>query len=341
MSISRRPRLHVVTGKGGTGKTTVAAALALALADGGRKVLLVEVEERQGIASVLDTPPLTTREDRIATASGGGQVMGLEVQARQALMEYLRSAYRLGPAGAVLERIGAVDFATTIAPGVRDVLLVGKVFEAVRRRQGERPGLGAGLRRGERRNPEPAYDHVVLDAPPTGRIGRFLDVTTAVADLAKVGPIHSHASKITTLLHSPDTVVHLVTLLEQMPVQETLDAAAELADLGLAVGSVVANHVHASPLRALPEEEALVAQLRAGGLRVTGDLPDALLAQGRHALERTALQDEQREALLALERPVLELPRLEQAVGREAVGTLAWELAAHLDEPDSLTEAGA
>lgn len=339
MSISGPARLHVVTGKGGTGKTTVASALALALAREGSRVLLVEVEERQGIAQALDTPPLTTDEARIATGLTGGQVMGLEVRARQALMEYLQSAYRLGAAGRVLERIGAVDFATTVAPGVRDVLLIGKVFEAVRRREGERPGQGAGLRKQRQGGGSPAYDHVVLDAPPTGRIGRFLDVTTAVADLAKMGPIHSHASKITSLLHSPDTVVHLVTLLEQMPTQETVEAVAELRRLGLRVGAVLANQVQDPHVHALPAPDAVRTALREVGARADADTADLLLQQGEHALARAALQDEQRRLLFDLDLPRLELPRLGHAVGREAIGALAWALAPHVGTAPQAEEA--
>ena len=72
-----KARLHFVTGKGGTGKSTIAASLALALAAGGRKVLLVEVEGRQGIAQLFDVPPLPYEEVKIATAEGGGQVLSL------------------------------------------------------------------------------------------------------------------------------------------------------------------------------------------------------------------------------------------------------------------------
>src|SRR4051794_8459351 len=227
-------RLHVVTGKGGTGKTTVAGALALGLATGGARVLLAEVEERQGIAQLFDVPQLGYEEQRIAGAPGGGEVYGLEVDPKAALMEYLQMFYKLGRAGGLLERFGAIDFATTIAPGVRDVLLTGKIYEAVRRRAGGRP----------------RYDAVVLDAPATGRIGRFLDVNSEVADLAKVGPIRKQADSITTLLRSPQTVVHLVTLLEEMPVQETLDAVTTLTGLGLPVGGVVVNQVRDTVLPA-------------------------------------------------------------------------------------------
>src|ERR1700710_2696258 len=170
----RTPRLHVVTGKGGTGKTTVAGALALALAAQAQRVLLVEVEGRQGLAQLFDTPPLPTSEVRLA-AAGGGEVVGLAVDAEAAMLEYLEMFYSIKRAGSALRKMGAIDFVTTIAPGLRDVLLTGKVKEAVIRT--ERTG-------------RPSFDAVVLDAPPTGRITQFLDATQEVAGLTKLGPIH-------------------------------------------------------------------------------------------------------------------------------------------------------
>jgi anion-transporting ArsA/GET3 family ATPase len=86
-------KLHVVSGKGGTGKTTVAASLALALAAGGRQVLLTEVEGRQGIAQLFDTPPLPYEERRVAVARGGGEVYALAIDPEKALLEYLEQFY--------------------------------------------------------------------------------------------------------------------------------------------------------------------------------------------------------------------------------------------------------
>ena len=108
-----------------------------------------------------------------------------------------------------------MDFATTIAPGLRDVLLTGKAAEAVRRKAAGKAGARV-------------YDAVVMDAPPTGRIGRFLNVTSEVSGLARVGPIRGHADTVQRVIRSPETAVHFVTVLEEMPVQETLDGIAEL-----------------------------------------------------------------------------------------------------------------
>ena len=123
-------RLHVVTGKGGTGKTTVAAALALALATTGRRVLLIEVEGRQGIARLFDCPPLPYEERKVALGLGGkgaegGDVYALAVDPEGALLDYLEMFYNLRRTGKALTRLGVVDFATTIAPGLSDVLVTG------------------------------------------------------------------------------------------------------------------------------------------------------------------------------------------------------------------------
>ena len=151
----------------------------------------------------------------------------LHIDAEAALMEYLSMYYRLGRAGRALDRFGVIEFATTIAPGVRDVLLTGKVYEAA-----QRNSRNKGARR---------YDAIVLDAPPTGRIAQFLNVNSELAGLAKVGPIKSQADTVMTLLRSKRTAVHLVTVLEDMPVQETADGIDELRHDRLPVGGVVVN----------------------------------------------------------------------------------------------------
>jgi anion-transporting ArsA/GET3 family ATPase len=245
-------RLHFVSGKGGTGKSTVAGALALALAAGGRKVLLVEVEGRQGIAQLFDVPPLPPVETKIATTDSGGAVYALAIDIETAFLEYLDMFYNLGFAGRAMRRIGAIEFATTLAPGLRDVILTGKIKETVVRTD---------------RTGEPVYDVVVVDSPPTGRIGSFLDVTKAMADLAKSGPIRSQSEGVVRLLHSDETMVHLVTLLEALPVQETADAVAELLAADLRLGTVIVNRTAPDFLPEEMVDEAAAGRIDAEAVR--------------------------------------------------------------------------
>jgi anion-transporting ArsA/GET3 family ATPase len=327
-------RLHVVTGKGGTGKTTVAGALALALAAGGarhgeRRVLLVEVEGRQGVAQLFDIPPAPYEERRVAVTPDGGEVWALAIDAEQALLEYLDMFYKLGPAARALRRFGAIDFATTIAPGIRDVLLTGKTGAGGRRRATPPAGRGADHDRVFQ------YDAVVMDAPPTGRITRFLAVNSEVSGLARVGPIRNQADAVMRVLTSAQTAVHFVTLLEEMPVQETLDGIAELRDAGLPAGGVIVNQ--ARPV-VLPEDRLKKAAEPGGldpaeleeGLRPVGladtDVVAALAQLGSEHARRVLLEAGQRDLLAESGAPMYELPLLADGVDRVGLDILAAEL---------------
>lgn len=318
-------RLHFVTGKGGTGKSTIAAALALALAAGGRKVLLVEVEGRQGIAQLFDVPPLPYEEVKIATAERGGQVNALAIDTEAAFLEYLDMFYNLGLAGRAMRRIGAVEFATTIAPGLRDVLLTGKIKEIVTRND-----------KSQQRGNATVYDAVVVDSPPTGRIARFLDVTKAVSDLAKGGPVHSQAEGVVKLLHSDLTAVHLVTLLEALPIQETLEAIDELREMGLPIGAVIVNRnipAYLSPeylakaAEGVIDADAVRAGLTAAGITLSDDDFAGLLTETIQHATRIAARNESAEQLVELDVARLDLPTLPDGVDLGSLYELAEELA--------------
>ena len=320
-------RLHVVTGKGGTGKTTVAAALALALASNGKPVLLMEVEGRQGIAQVFDVPPLPYEERRVAVAPAdgerpGGDIFALSVDPQSALIEYLEMFYNLRQAGRALTKLGVLDFATTIAPGLSDVLLTGKAAEAVRRKSGGSPVYGA----------------VVMDAPPTGRISRFLNVSSEVSGLAKVGPIRGHADTVQNVIRSPQTAVHFVTLLEEMPVQETLDGIAELRKVGnggIQPGGILVNMMRDAELAGrrgagkttlgskTRDTHALEVALKAAGLGEDGglaaDLADELADEARTARSQRA----QRRLLDEAGQPCYELPLITDGIDLAALYRLA------------------
>lgn len=300
-------RLHVVSGKGGTGKTTVAAAMAIALATGGHRVLLIEVEGRQGVARLFDTPPLPYSEERIAVAPGGGEVLALAIDPEAALLDYLELFYKMGRAGSALRRLGAIDFATTIAPGLRDVLLTGKVAEAVVRRK---------------KDGRFDYDAVVLDAPPTGRISRFLNVTSEVAGLTRFGPIKNQSDSVMRVISSSRTAVHLVALLEEMPVQETLDGFVDLKRSGLPLGAAVVNMIRdpgmsdarlAAAVEGRLSRDELRAGLRAASLPPHVNLDtavEALLVEAADLAGRVELERAEYQRLKACGRPLYELPLL-------------------------------
>jgi len=343
-------RLHVVTGKGGTGKTTVAGALALALASNGRPVLLMEVEGRQGVAQLFDVPPLPYEERRVAVAPAddgrpGGDVYALAVDPQSALIEYLEMFYNLRQAGRALTKLGMVDFATTIAPGLSDLLLTGKAAEAARRKsRGGGSGGGSGSSGGGSGSSVGGgfvYGAVVMDAPPTGRISRFLNVSSEVSGLAKVGPIRGHADTVQNVIRSPQTAVHFVTLLEEMPVQETLDGITELREVGgggIQAGGIFVNMMRDAELAdrksagkvtlgsKARDTHALQMALKAAGLgddaELAADLAGELADEARTARSQRA----QRGQLVAAGQPCYELPLIKDGIDLAALYKLAQAL---------------
>jgi anion-transporting ArsA/GET3 family ATPase len=293
-------RVLLVTGKGGVGKSSVAGALALASARSGRRTCLVEVEGRQTYARLFDTVPWDFEEREFRPG-----LFGLSIDPEASLAEYLEMFYGARRISKLVVGSTAVEFATTAAPGIKDVLLIGKVKEMERRRD---------------EDGRFHYDLVVVDAPPTGRIVNFLRAPDATTELVNVGPIRTQAqSLVDLLLDEQRTCAVLVTLLEEMPVAETVDSVRALGDLGVAVGPVLVNRV-------LPERfdegqrKALTEQLDVGHLRdllAGADLEvetasaEALLARGHEELERLALQAAMREELdQAVPLPRFELPEL-------------------------------
>ncbi|MDF0589171.1 ATPase [Tsukamurella sp. 8F] len=281
----------------------------------------MEVEGRAGIAPTFDVPDLPPDESKIATAANDGAVYALSMDVETTFLDYLKTNYGMGLAARALRRIGAIDFATTLAPGLKDILITGKLMELTQRREGDRY----------------AYDAVVVDAPPTGRIGKFLDVTRAMRDIAKAGPVSGQAERVVRLLHSEDTVVHLVTLLESLPVQESAEAARELRELDLRIGALVINK--ALP-RFLPEAAvhtvadgavdapAVRSRLESAGLALDDARFAGLLTETIDYARTLSGQEEARDDLerVATEcggTALLELPLLPQGVDLGGVYELA------------------
>jgi hypothetical protein len=174
-----------------------------------------------------------------------------------------------------------------------------------------------------------------MDAPPTGRITQFLNVNSEVSGLARVGPIRTQADAVMRVLTSAQTAVHFVTLLEEMPVQETVDGFADLRAAGLPAGGVIVNQ--ARPVVLAPErlEKAAepggldTAELEAGLAPVGLADPrvvEALADLGTQHAQRVLLEAGQRKVLAAVDAPMYELPLLTEGVDRVGLDLLATEL---------------
>lgn len=322
------PTVQVVTGKGGVGKTAVAVALALAAAHRGLATLLVDVEGRGSPARALGEPEWDERERPVRSG-----LWAASLDPTAAVLEYLDMFHGLRVLPRALERAHAIEFVTAAAPGLRDLLLVGKVYEIEARRQGS-----------DRRR----YDTIVVDAPPTGRIVPFLGSPASVTEIVRVGQIRRQAAQITGMLRDPArTRVLMVTLLEDLAVTEAVEGLAALAAAGIATGPLVVNRVE-------PEVASARAADRVGriGRRRTrerlaevglawadADVDDMRAAVAWHRI-RQDRQARMRGRLAATGTSRIELPRVapdQQRVAR----ALVEHVAPLLDEPrDGLPDAG-
>lgn len=311
-------RLLLVTGKGGVGKSACAAALAAAAVRAGRRTCLVEVEGRQTMARLFATGAWDFKEREFRQG-----LFGISVDAEASLGDYLDTFYGTGRFSKLVVGTTAAQFVTQAAPGITDVLLIGKVNEIERRRN---------------RDGSPVYDLVVVDAPPTGRIVNFLGAPEATTELVSVGPIRNQAKLVVDMLLDPArTHVQLVTLLEDLPVQETVEAIAALRGLGVAVGPVLVNRVlpdrFSEPARKALEDDLepgdLAAALAQAGIEVGAAAAGALRDLGTDELGRADLQQRMRAELAARSGlPSIELPYVHgERFGEREVGRLAGVLA--------------
>jgi anion-transporting ArsA/GET3 family ATPase len=263
----------LVSGKGGTGKTTVAAALAAAAAEGGRRVLLAEVEGRAQLARALGVPDPGFAE---RPTPFGFSI--LSITPREALVEYLR-LFGLERVARPVLRSGVADEVIATAPGFRDLLVCGKLYEITGHRRTRADG-------------RPRYDLVVVDAPPTGQIVAFLSSPAGYADLAQAGRLRRQAAQADRMLRTRSRLV-LVTTLQEMAVAETLEALEAVGPTGVPVAGVVANRVTPEVFppgtrraRSELDPPTLVHLAGAAGLRIDRELAVTLLEEADHAHRR-------------------------------------------------------
>jgi len=283
-------RLILVTGKGGAGKTTVAAALGLAAARRGKRVVLCEVAEQTRLAQLV--PELTT----------------VSVDPEQAKQEWLRYQLRSRTLAGALGGSTLFQYLTAAAPGLTELVTMGKVWD---------------LAQLEPRTGGPGFDLAVVDLPATGHGLAMVRAPRTYASIARVGPVGRHAEKIDSFVRDPaQTGVLTVALPEEMPVNETVEFERALKrELGMAIDAVVVNAVH--PARFSAEESREIEAARARSAVAQAALAAALSehrrARGEHAQVRRLRR--------AASAPVATLPRVfEPELGREDLERLSAEL---------------
>ena len=295
-------RVLIVAGKGGVGKTTVSAVVAKMASDAGLRTLVVEIERRSGLGALFGHRGLLGYRETVLVPAGPGAAVG-EVRGRtltpdDALVEYLDD-HGMRRISRRLSRTGVVDVVATAVPGIKDILVLGKV------KQLERGG------RGEKLDPEewshPA-DLIVVDAPAAGHAVTFLQSAKGLLDAVRVGPIRSQAQEVADLLGDPArTGVMLVALAEETPVNELIETAYALEDrVGVHLTPVVVNAVY-TRLEGLGIDPVEAA--RQAGVELDPRLLGPLRAAAAFRRQRQDLQAEQLARLAdALPLPQLQLP---------------------------------
>ena len=298
-------RLVIVAGKGGVGKTTVTATLATAAAKRGLRSLIIDVEGKSGLAAMFGRPAFSYEEVVLAEADdavGRAEIRARTLTPDEALVEYLEQS-GMSRISKRLVSSGALDVVSTAVPGIRDILVLGKVKQLERDHE---------------------VDLIVLDAPAAGHAITFLQSATGLVDAVRLGPINNQARDVLALLGDPSRCqVVLVTLPEETPVNELVDTAYQLEDrVGVSLGPVVVNGCYPD-LRGLDVDPAEAA--RAAGSTLRKGEAEALAAAAAFRRERMALQRQQVERLSsALPLPQLALPFLFEAeLGRTELDHLA------------------
>src|SRR5262245_12882286 len=260
-------RLLFFTGKGGVGKSTVAAATALLAANIGKRVLLIEVDAKGDIPAQFEQRPVGFEPREVHPG-----VLAMAMDTEASLQEYLRLNLRVPVLGRVGPLAKALDFVANAAPGVKEILTIGKICWEVR----------------ESIEGRSDFDLVVVDATATGHIIAQLGAPNAIRDLVDVGPVRAQTQWLSELLEDPAiTAVNVVTTPEEMPVAETIELVQRIrTELAVPLGTVIVNrvlpelftHADEETFEALRDDAVTDALIARAGRGTTAVLEGARLA---------------------------------------------------------------
>ncbi len=298
------PNILIVSGKGGVGKTTVAAALALVAARHGRRVCVAAIDQKGALPRLFGEASLTYEPSEMSPG-----VWGMNVTPEAALAEYLDVQYHVRHISRVFSHTHFVDYVTTAAPGLKDILMLGKIWYL---EQGRSNGGAHG-----------DFDTILIDAPATGHMLSFLSAPIGFSDALKLGPLRRQSDWLIDMLRDRKrTRVHLVALAEEMPVAETRETSRALTErLRIDQGVIFANAIYPDLFSdqderrleeiATEEPDRLYEEAEAVGLKLDAEDVGALFDYARLLRARRAIQSGHLATLREdVAPPVVELPFL-------------------------------
>mgnify|MGYP000250480778 CR=1 FL=1 len=295
------PKILIVSGKGGVGKTTVAAALAVVAARHGHRVCIAEVDRKGTMPKLFGATDIDYKPREMSPG-----IYGMSIVPDEALAEYLDVQYHMKRVSRVFTSSHFVDYITATAPGLKDILVLGKIWYLEQGRTG------------------PQFDTIILDAPAAGHMLTFLSAPMGLSDAVRAGPLHRQADWLVQMLRDPRRArVHLVTLAEEMPISETLETMEVLHNrIQIDTGPVFANAVYPAHLTTADVKrmdeilddgalDELTTAAEAVGLRLEDEDLQALAGYARFITARRAIQVKHlRKLKQGTQDPIVELPFL-------------------------------
>lgn len=298
-----RARILIVTGKGGVGKTTVCAALGLAAARAGQRVLLCETAGSTGVPGLFRRAGKGYEATEVAP-----NLWTMSITSEAAIEDYVVQQIKFRKLYRMVFRNRVMGPFLDAVPGLHDLIQLGKVFDLERARSGGRP----------------EWDRIIIDAPATGHGLTMLASPRAMMDMTVAGPMHDNARDVAALYEDPTRVsLVLVALPEELPVNETIELYQHLGPMQRQVRAIVLNEVHPAPVPDtawfLAHREALTRAANAAGREAIHLADDGL--------RRAALEDEAKARLGALGPPVLPVQfRYRRDLGVGDLASVAVEL---------------
>lgn len=314
-------RLLIISGKGGVGKTTIAAALGILASRHSKKVLIAEVEGKGSLSGLFDAGELTPEPKKL-----GPGLYGMNISPEKALEEYFQVHFHMKRIAKPLVNSQLVDYVTHAAPGLRDILMLGKVWYAATRKK--------------------EFDLIVLDTPAAGHAVSMLRSPEGFLHAVPIGPLAGHTRQVVEWLKDPGEVaIHLVCLAEEMPVNETIETARLLEDrVGMDVASIFLNMLFPPPaddpeltsaIEKLSGPEDLSAHARGAGAPLDEATAGELFQAADFYRTRRKIQLQHRKTLveeLTHTAPIVDVPFLfEESFGSKELNLLAGEIGAQLE----------